>query len=147
MSAAEVLRQLRRFLLMLSVALFSGALIELWLVGHTEDWIQWLPFALSIAGVAIVLWMMFRPDKRSVKALRLCMILVALGSLFGIYQHVTGNIAFERELQPNASAAQLISRGLQGGNPLLAPGILGIAALLALSATYRYEITTDATPD
>jgi hypothetical protein len=147
MSAAEVLAQLRWFLLVLSILLFVGALIELWLVGHTEDLIQWLPFGLSIAGIVMVLWVLFRPARRSVRALRVCMVLIALGSLFGIYEHITGNIAFERELQPNASTTQLVAKGLQGGNPLLAPGVLAVAAVLALSATYRYEITTDVRSD
>ena len=37
MRAAEVLRRLRSFLLFLSALLFAGALLELWLVKHTED--------------------------------------------------------------------------------------------------------------
>ena len=141
MSADEVLRQLRRFLLVLSVLLFCGALIELWLVGHTEDKIQWLAFALAGLGAIAALILLIFPGRASVRVLRICMALIVLGSLFGIYEHVTGNIAFEREIQPGLPTGRAVWKGLQGANPLLAPGILAIAALLALSATYRHEIT------
>ncbi|MEK6281164.1 MAG: hypothetical protein AABN95_12495 [Acidobacteriota bacterium] len=140
MSAAEVLGQLRRFLLVLSVLLFAGALIELWLVGHTEDRIQWLAFGLAGLGAIAAMAVIISPKQATVRILRVCMSLVMLGSLFGIYEHLAGNIAFEQEIQPDATTAQLISRGLEGGNPLLAPGILAVAAVLALSATYRHEI-------
>ncbi len=140
MNAAEVLRRLRRFLLLLSLALFIGALVELWLVEHTQDLIQWLAFALAGAGALATLLAMLRPGRASVRVLRVCMALVVLGSLFGVYEHIAGNIAFEREIQPNASTGRLVSRGLRGGNPLLAPGLLAVAAVLALSSTYRYTI-------
>jgi hypothetical protein len=140
MSAVEVLQKLRRFLLVLSVMLFGGALIELWLVGHTEDWLQWIPFGLSIAGSIAVFLTLFLPSPNTVRILRICMVVIVLGTLFGIYQHIAGNIALEREIDPKATTSQVVLRGLSGGNPLLAPGVLAIAAVLALAATYRYEI-------
>jgi hypothetical protein len=141
MSPAEILLRLRRFLLVLSVLLFCGALIELWLVNHTEDIIQWLPFVLCAVGSLAALWVLFRPGRASVRVLRVCMVVVALGSLFGIYEHVEGNIGFAREIKPNSPTFQLVMSGLGGGNPLLAPGILALAATLALSATYRDTIS------
>jgi hypothetical protein len=69
------------------------------------------------------------------------MVLVALGSLFGIYEHVEGNIGFAREIQPNSPTFQLVMSGLRGANPLLAPGTLAVAAVLALSATYRDTVS------
>jgi hypothetical protein len=140
MSAAEVLAQLRRFLLVLSGLLFGGALIELWLVGHTEDKIQWLAFALAGVGAIAALVGLIFPGRASVRLVRICMAVVVLGSLFGIYEHLAGNIAFEREIHPDLSTGTAVWKGLQGANPLLAPSILAIAALLALSATYRHEV-------
>jgi hypothetical protein len=141
-TAAEVLRRLRKFLLVLSLLLFVGALVELWLVGHTVEVVQWIAFVLAGAGALSVTMTLFNFGPATVRLLRVCMIVVALGSFFGIYQHVSGNIAFAREIHPDSSTSQLFWRGLQGGNPLLAPGVLAVAALLALSATYRYEVTT-----
>jgi len=142
MSADEVLGQLRRFLLVLSVLLSCGAITELWLVGHTEDPIQWLAFVLAGLGAIAALVALILPGRATVRLLRVCMAVVVLGSLFGIYEHITGNIAFEREIHPDMSTGEAVWKGLQGANPLLAPGILAIAALLALSATYRHEISS-----
>jgi hypothetical protein len=140
MTAAEILSRLRRFLLLLSLFLFGGALIELWLVGHTKELVQWIAFALAGAGAFTLLLVLFRLSPATVRILRVCMLLVVLGSMFGMYEHFSGNVAFAREIQPDSTTSRLFWRGLQGGNPLLAPGVLGVAAILALSATYRYEV-------
>jgi hypothetical protein len=140
MTAAEILRRLRRFLLLLSLFLFGGALVELWLVGHTKEAVQWIAFALAGAGAFTLLLVLFRLSPATVRILRVCMLLVVLGSLFGMYEHFSGNVAFAREIQPDSTTSRLVWRGLQGGNPLLAPGVLAVASLLALAATYRYEV-------
>lgn len=140
MTVADVLRNLRQFLLLLSVLLFAGSLVELWLVGHTDGWIQWIPFVLSTTGLLLAMLVMFRTTAATVGVLRVCMVVVVLGTIFGVYEHIAGNIAFAREVDPSASTSVLLRKGVQGGNPLLAPGILAISALLALGATYRYEI-------
>ena len=139
-NAAEVLRRLRRFLLVLSIFLFGGALVELWLVGHTEKTVQWIAFVLAGAGALAATVVLFHSSRATTRVLRVCMLVVVLGSIFGMYQHVSGNVAFAREVKPNSSTTELFWRGLQGGNPLLAPGVLAVAAVLALSATYRYEV-------
>ena len=67
------------------------------------------------------------------------MAVIIMGTLLGVYLHIEGNVAFEREVDPQATTSKLILQGLGGGNPLLAPGILAIAALIAAAATYRYQ--------
>lgn len=138
-STAEVLLRLRKFLLLLTVSLFAGALVELWLVGHTEDVIQLVPFVLSVVGIVVSLLVFFRPSTGTVQVMRIWMAVVVLGTLLGIYFHIEGNVAFEREVDPQATTSKLFLQGLGGGNPLLAPGILAIAAVLAVAATYRYQ--------
>ena len=142
MHAAEILKRLRTFLLVLALSLFAGALVELFLVGHTTGFVQWLAFVLAGAGALASVLVLIRLTPATVRVLRVCMLVVVLGSLFGIYQHISGNVAFAREIRPDSSTSELFWRGLQGANPLLAPGILIVAALLALSATYRHEVTT-----
>lgn len=139
MSAGEVLRRLRIFLLVLSSLLFAGTLFELWLVNHTEDAIQWLAFVLGGIGLVVTLIVLFRREPATLRLLRCSMLLVIVGSLFGVYQHVYNNIAFEREIQPNATLRQLFWKGLSGANPLLAPGTLAVAGLLSLAGTYKYS--------
>ena len=141
MSTAEVLRRLRLFLLALALLIFAGTLLELYLVNHTEDAIQWVAFGLAGAGLLVTLVVLLRRGPATVMLLRWCMIVVIAGSLFGIYQHVSNNIAFEQEIMPGASWRHLFWRGLSGANPLLAPGTLAIAGLISLAATYKFGIT------
>ncbi len=140
MSPVDVLAKLRRFLLVLSVLLFGGALIELWLVGHTEDTIQLLAFLLAVAGALAAFTRLFVSGRVMVRILGVLMVLVILGSLFGVVMHMIGNVEFEQEINANAPTSTLLWKALQGGNPLLAPGILAVAAILSLAATYRHEI-------
>jgi hypothetical protein len=138
MSPADVLSRLRRFLLVFSIALLGGALLELWLIEHTEDPVQFIPFGLCGLGTLAALAALLRPRRSTLLALRVCMALVVLGTLLGIYLHVEGNLALQREISPNAGAGATLFGALGGANPLLAPGILAVAAVLALAATYHH---------
>ena len=139
MSPAEVLSRLRRFLLVFSALLLGGSLVELFLVEHTEDAVQLIPFALCGLGALSALAALFKPGRATLSALRVCMLLVVAGSLFGVYEHVSNNLAFRMEVNPNAATGELMRGALGGANPLLAPGILAAAAALALAATYKQE--------
>ena len=138
MTSADILSRLRRFLLVFSVLLFGGTVVELWLVNHKEETLQLIPFALCALGTAAALFALFRPRRASLWLLRACMALVVCGTLLGVYLHLDGNIDFQREIDPNAPAADMLLSVLGGGNPLLAPGILAVSAVLALAATYYH---------
>lgn len=143
MTPAEVLRTLRRFLLSLSLLIFAGTMVELWLVSHYQDVIQILAFVFGGLGCLTVLIAILRLQRATLWLLRISQIVIALGSLYGIYEHVAGNIAFAREIHPNAPFAEVFAKGFTGANPLLAPGAFTVAALLALAATYRYWSTNN----
>jgi hypothetical protein len=66
------------------------------------------------------------------------MIVIALGSLFGVYEHIQGNAEFRLETHPDSTTTELIGAALGGADPLVAPGILAVAAVLALAATYAH---------
>lgn len=138
MNPEAVLSRLRQFLLVFSALLFVGAVIELWLIGHNEEFVQLIPFGLCGLALAAVLLVLFLPRRALILGLLVCMGLVMLGSLFGVYEHVTGNAEFEREINPNASTGNVIMGALGGANPLLAPGVLGVAAMLSLAAIYHH---------
>lgn len=53
-------------------------------------------------------------------------------------EHIEHNLAFELEIRPNATTGDVFFEALSGANPLLAPGILGLAAIVALAATYYH---------
>jgi hypothetical protein len=138
MSDQGVLARLRTFLLLLAAGLSAGALVELWAAEHTEEPIQWLPFILCGLSLAATLAALLRPQRGVLLALRGIMALMVLGSLLGIYEHVAGNIGFAQEIRPSTAGFDLLLAGLTGANPLLAPGMLAVAALVALAATYYH---------
>ena len=135
---ALVRLRLRRFLLFISALLFVGTLVELWLTNHMESAVQLIPFALCGLGLVSVVAVLLRPQRVAMLALRACMVLVVLGSLLGIYEHIEGNLGFQRELYPNATTGKVLLGALGGASPLLAPGILALTATLALAATYYH---------
>lgn len=138
MSDLAILQRLRTFLLLLAAGLSAGAIVELWAVEHMEEPIQWLPFVLCGLSLVAILAALLRPQRAALLALRGVMTLLALGSLLGIYEHVAGNIAFAQEIRPNTAGFDLLLEGFTGANPLLAPGMLAVAALIALAATYYH---------
>lgn len=138
MSPADTLFRLRRFLLVFSILLLGGTVVELLLVNHKEDVVQLIPFVLCALGSGVLLLVLFRPRRTTLLGLRVCMGLVVCGSLFGIYEHFANNIAFQREIKPNAPLTDVLMSAVAGGNPLLAPGMLAVAAVLALAATYYH---------
>jgi len=144
MSAELVVQRLRRFLLVLAGSLCIGTVVELLLVEHREDLVQLIPFVLCGLGLIAVLAALFRPQRATLRGLQIVMGLNILGSLFGVYEHVEHNMAFALEIRPNTTTSAAFWDALSGANPLLAPGILALAAMLALAATYYHPALADA---
>lgn len=136
--SATVESQYRRFLLAMASVTYLGAAVELFLVDHYHVTLQLIPFGLVAVGLAASLWAWRAPARRSLRALRWASAVVVVGSLLGVTLHGTGNVAFELEIRPNAGLGEVLWDGLSGGNPLLAPGMLTLAAVLAAAATYRH---------
>lgn len=138
MSAESILNRLRTFLLGMAAFLSIGTIVELALAKHWANPIQILPFVLSVLGFAAIARFYFNPQRRNLIILRWVMILNAVGSLFGVFEHVEENINFALEIKPSTAGLDLVLKGLGGANPLLAPGMLAIAALMALAAIYYH---------
>jgi peptidoglycan/LPS O-acetylase OafA/YrhL len=100
MSPEDILSRLRRFLLIFSVMLLGGAVIELWLVNHTEDPVQLIPFVLCGLGSAAALSALFRPCRANDAGVACVHGAGRCGSLLGIYLHVESNLALQREIDP-----------------------------------------------
>lgn len=138
MSTRTTEEQLRRFLLVLSAAICVGTVLELVLVGHVEETVQYVPFVLSGLGLGMVMLALYTPGRRVFLALRGVMATVALGSIFGVYQHFEHNLAFELEMDAKASVGDVLWEAFSGASPFLAPGILAVAAVTAIAATYKH---------
>lgn len=138
MTTEALLARFRLFLLSVSGGMFVATVIELWLNKHVESPTQLVPFALCGLGLLMVVLGLAYPRRATLLALRASMLIIAAGSLFGLYEHLNGNLAFELEIHPAAPLAEALPAALGGVAPLLAPGILALAALLALAATYYH---------
>lgn len=137
---SSVEAQLRQFLLALAGAMCLGILVELWLADHTQEPLQWVPFGLSVVGLAAVVAFWLRPSPATLWALRAAMAVVVLGALAGVFLPLIGNLEFALETQPGADSLTIFWLALRGGAPALAPGILAITAALAGVATYHHPV-------
>lgn len=137
-SSKDTARPLRRILLAIAAFGVLGTLVELILIGHNQDAVQWLPFGLlGATGVGLV-WVAWSPTPRALRTFRALMAVVALSSALGLYFHLRGNLTFERETDPALVGVALLLKAVQGGTPILAPGILAQVGLLGLAFTYRH---------
>lgn len=138
MNAEQVLARLRRFLLALTLVLCGGTILELWALEHTQNLVQLIPFGLCGLGVGLSGAALWRPNRAVFWVLRGGMGVVALGCGFGIYEHMANNLELVLELKPLATPLELFTGVVGGASPLLAPGMLLVAALLAWAASYQH---------
>jgi hypothetical protein len=143
MNAEATLLRLRQFLIIISAGVFIMTVTELFFLSHWTEWIQYLPFVLSGLGLVTLGLAYFRPTRSTLLILRWSMIVIALCSLIGFYEHMENNFEFNQEIRPNATAQQAIVATLEGANPVLAPGILTLGAVIGLAATYKHQVLTE----
>jgi len=140
MNSDAVLERLRQFLLIISAGIFVMTTTELIFVGHWTLAIQYLPFALCAFGLALVGMAYFWPSVGSIGALRWSMIIISVLSFIGFFEHIYTNYTFWLEIQPEATAKELLINTFNGGIPILAPGILLLGAVIGLLATYQHPL-------
>ncbi len=138
MNSPLIEQRLRFFLLLLAGVMCLTTPVELLLLEHHEEPMQFLPFILCGLGLTAVLAVLIRPQRVTILLLRGVMSLVAMGGVLGVWQHLANNWGFALEIQPNASPTAAFIEALRGANPVLAPGILGVMAIIALLATYYH---------
>jgi len=138
MSAEIIVERLLRLLLGLAVFMVVGTLGELIVIEHYQQTEQYFPIVISVVALISMGAAIVRPQRWTFQVMRAVMIVLGLVSLLGLYYHITGNFAFELEIRPNATLSEVFMDALGGANPLLAPGVLGIAAVLALASTYYH---------
>src|SRR6266496_904930 len=139
MSSEIILARLRQFLLIISAIVFVMTVTELIFLSHWSETIQLLPFALSGLGLIALAFAYLRPSQWTITGLRWSMIVIAVCSLIGVYEQMANNLGFRMEIQPNSTTWELVMATLEGANPVLAPGILMLGALIGLAATYRHS--------
>lgn len=109
-----------------------GILIELLLLEHFEDTLQFVPLGLLGLGVVTLLWHARSPHRTSTRAVRALMTLFIVSGVLGVYLHYRGNVEFERERRPQAGGWTLFREAMMGATPALAPGAMVQLGLLGL---------------
>lgn len=116
-----------------------GTGAELFLMEHTETGWQRVPLILLAIGCA-ALAAFATTARRAVRTTFLgVMMIFAASGLAGSGLHVSGNLSFELELDPEASGFVLLRDAMQGAAPALAPGTM----LLLAAVGWAYARVTD----
>lgn len=140
MSSEVVLARLRIFLLIISAGVFVMTVTELLFLSHWSETIQFLPFALSGLGLTTLAFVYFRPNHKTLTSMLWSMLVIAVCSLIGFYEHMINNYGFRLEIKPSSTTWELIKATLEGANPVLAPGILLLGAVIGLTAIYKHPM-------
>ena len=127
---------LRRGLYAIAALSCVGAGIELVLIGHVDSPPQWIPFVLCVLGLGASGVGLLAPG-RFRRAVIGVAVALALGSAFGVWEHLEHNFGFAKEIQPTAPMSTWLVEAITGANPALSPGVFLIAALSLWLATWR----------
>lgn len=138
MSDAVLVTWFRRFSLIIACAMCAGIIAELWLTGHYDDPLQWVPFIVCGIGIVLLIAALARPQHGLLRSLQVLMIVMAIAGGVGTIVHLRSNLELAREVKPAKAQSQPLWMALTGRNPPLAPGALGVTALIALAATYKH---------
>ena len=129
---------LRRLLLALILLGMLGLMVELLLLEHFEDVLQWVPLAALGIGVALALAVWARPGPGTLRPFQALSALYVAAGVLGVYLHLRGNLEFERESDASLRGLPLLWEALHGATPALAPGALAQLGLLGLLLAYRH---------
>lgn len=141
------INHLRGFLLALFVIGLFGAGGELLLLGHTEDFRQWIPLALMSLSLIVLGWhIVDRSRRASLRIFQITMLLFVASGFAGMLLHYRANAEFELEMYPAMQGVELFWKAIKGATPpTLAPGTMIQLGLLGLAYTYRHPALVGST--
>lgn len=135
----EILKTTHRLLSGLLLLGMLGLGIELILLGHYEEFKQWIPLAMIGIGIAAHLLLLSYRSQASIKVFQGAMILFVAGGILGTWFHFNGNREFELEMYPSLSGVDLLWESLTGATPALSPGTMILLGLLGLTLAYTHS--------
>ena len=136
--AARTLHVVRAALLGLVVLGLVGTGIELVLLEHTEEAVQWSPIALTGIALAVIVWQLLAPSRWSVRTLQVTMTLLIIAGIVGTILHYRGNVEFELEMHPDVGGLALFRDAMMGATPALSPGAMVLLGALGLLYAFRH---------
>jgi hypothetical protein len=133
----SVVERLRLWVLGVLVLGLVGTVVELILLEHYEQALQFVPLVLIAMGVVVLLWHAVRPDTASLRTLQTVMGLFVLAGFAGMAAHFNGSAEYQLELNPEMSNWELLEKILHAkAPPLLAPGMMMQMGLLGLAYAF-----------
>jgi hypothetical protein len=138
-SETQLVRALRRMLLIVLAIGLVGSSAELLLLQHTEDGWQWIPLVLMAAAALTLVWLAVSGSAWSVMTLQVLMACFVAAGALGVALHYRANVEFQREIDPSVHGLDLLWRVMEAKTPpALAPGTMVQMGLIGLIATYRH---------
>jgi multisubunit Na+/H+ antiporter MnhB subunit len=138
-TAPATLRTLRRLLLGILMLGVAGTSVELILLKHLDGALQLIPLAMLAAAFVTCVWHAIRRTSRSVRVLRVLMLLFVVAGGFGIVLHYRANVEYQLESDPGLKGRALMGKVLAAKSPpALAPGVMAQLGLLGLAYVYRH---------
>jgi uncharacterized membrane protein len=141
---ADLVELLRLWIIGVLVLGLVGTVVELLLLEHYEEPLQFVPLVLIAAAVGVLVWHAMRRDAASLNALHVVMALFVLASFIGFAAHFSGSAEFQLEQNPEISTWELVEKVIHAkAPPLLAPGMMMQLGLLGLGYVYsdsRYRM-------
>jgi hypothetical protein len=119
-----------------------GTAAELVLLGHDEEWRQWIPLVALAAGLGSAAWAAWKGSAAAVRLQRVVMAGFLASGLLGTWFHYRGNVEFEVEMVPTIGGWQLFREAMTGATPALAPGTMILLGLIGLAMVYRHPGST-----
>lgn len=129
---------LRSFLLLIFVLGIVGSATELVLLGHTEDWRQWIPLALFLLSLPILLFHAVVRRAVTFRILQATMLLFVISGFVGCWFHYQAKREFKLETNPALVGWELVREAIFSGTtpPVLAPGMMIQLGLIGLAFGY-----------
>src|SRR6186713_2613824 len=95
------LARVRQWLLAVLVFELVGAFVELLLLRHFEDLLQWVPLVLIVLTLLLIAWHVARPQPANVRALQVTMGALIVAGVVGVGAHLQGAAEFQLEMDPS----------------------------------------------
>ena len=116
-----------------------GTAAELLLVGHTENFWQWLPLLLMAISLVALGASVPTRSARCLRAFQVLMVLFMASGLVGLFLHYDGKVEFKRESDPSLSGWPLFRDAMKSAvPPALAPAAMIQFGILGLAYAYRH---------
>ena len=131
----ERTRILSSFLLTIFLLGMIGAAAELLLLGHTEDWRQWVPLALFLLSLFSLLSHAVVRRTATLRIFRATMLLFIISGAVGCWFHYQAKREFKLEANPALAGWELFREAIVSGAvpPVLAPGMMIQLGLIGLA--------------